>query len=152
VDALQIFRRLRPHNLQAAYKYFVNEAGFSGHHSAGSDVEATTEVLHGQLMAHPEVPRTVRELNAYCFPKRSEGLDRSGKLTWTEGHAVFTFGKWKNTPIHQVDVSYLQWCMGANFPEDFKTIIAAALLGNFPKENGNEPPLANRPDIEEIPL
>jgi DNA polymerase-3 subunit epsilon len=136
VDALNVYRRLKPHNLQAAFKEFVDDAGFEGAHSAPNDVNATTQVLHGQLMAYPQLPRTVKELSDYCFPRRAQGLDKAGKLTWAEGHAVFTFGKWKDTPLHLVDVSYLQWCMGANFSEDFKLIVSAALLGNFPKEGG----------------
>jgi len=147
VDSLQIYRKLKPHSLQEAYKEYVDKAGFDNPHQADKDVAATEAVLRGQLMKHPNLPRTVKELSEFCFPNKGVvGLDRGGKLTWAGGHAVLTFGKWKNTPLHLVDISYLQWCMTTNFPDDVKAILAEAIVGNFPKQGE---PLIPR---EKLPL
>jgi hypothetical protein len=136
---------MKPHSLQEAFKEYVAPEGFEGAHSAPNDVHATTAVFLGQLKTYPNLPRTVKELSEYCFPNKSPGLDRAGKLKWSGADAVLTFGKWKNTPLHLVDVSYLQWCMGASFEEDFKLIIAEAIVGNYPGQPKKQLPLEEQP-------
>jgi len=55
VDAYNIFCKLCPRTLTAAYKFFCGK-DLEGAHGAAADTDATYEVLLGQLEKHAELP------------------------------------------------------------------------------------------------
>lgn len=137
VCTLRIYQILFPRDLQAAYREFVNPAGFTGAHDAGVDVQSTEEVLNGQLMKYPEIPRTVPELADYCFPKDPMWVDQQGKLTWRHGEATIGFGKYQGYTLKELvkrDQKYLKWMLDTDFPRDTKEIVQRALEGEFPQK------------------
>lgn len=148
VDTLAICRIKTPHTLANAYKRFVNIEGFKGAHDAGNDVEACGAVLAGQLKEFSDLPRTVKELAEFCLNRPTNAVDKEGKLVWNDkGEACLTFGKWKGTPLHRVDPSYIVWAINnANFPDDVVVIFGNALKKIYPsKEPPQQVPLTEQP-------
>lgn len=136
VCTLRIYQILFPRDLQAAYREFVNPAGFEGAHDADIDVRSTEEVLNGQLLKYPAIPRTVPELSDYCYPKDQDWIDRSGKFVWRHNEAHVGFGKYSGTSLQDMVKrykGYLEWMLEKDFPDDCKAIIQDALEGKFPK-------------------
>lgn len=134
IDAAAIYFKRFPRNLEAAYREFVGPDSFKAH-DAGADVRATEQVLAGQLERYSDLPRTIPELSTVCFPKAANadvGLDAKGKLAWQGDAVVLTFGKHRNIPLKKVPVTYLDWLLENDFPEDFKTIIRQARTGTVP--------------------
>lgn len=143
VDSQKIYFRFNPRTLSDAYREYGGEGGrplpadhpgLEGAHDAGNDVEATVDVLAGQLLRHPECPRTVPELAAFCFPKRPDWVDKSGKIVWRGHEACVGFGKNNGTPLRACDKGYLQWMLKSDFPSDTKAILEKALRGEYPKK------------------
>ena len=135
VCSLRIYQIKHPRDLQAAYKEFVDPAGFEGAHDAKTDVRATEEVLAGQLNRYPDIPRTVPELADYCFPKASDWVDAAGKFIWRHREAHFGFGKYHGLSLRsivQTDKEYLEWILKKDFHEETKTIVRRALDGQYP--------------------
>lgn len=135
VDALNIFRKKHPHNLTNAYKHYVNPEGFEGAHDAGNDVLATTEVLYYQLSKHEDLPRRVAELSEFCFekkPKDPSFIDDAGKFAWVGDVPTVNFGKWKGTPLKDLNRGYLTWMSNGEFAPDTKAIVNDALSKKYP--------------------
>jgi DNA polymerase III subunit epsilon len=139
IDPLPIYRMYRGHNLTNAYKEYVDPNGFSGAHDASVDVAATEAVIIGQLNRYPELPRTVKELSAFCFPKNENAIDETGKFVWCNSHAAFNFGKWRGKLLKDPDVrGYLSWMANTgDFSDEVKDICKDALKGIFPVKNKN---------------
>lgn len=144
VDSFPIYRRKKPHNLSNAYVEYGGEAGqplpegskLEGAHDAGVDVRATEIVLRGQLRRHTDLPRTVPELEAFCFPQKANAITLCGKLVWHNDEACIAFGKHARNgplPLRRLDRGYMQFILDNDFPADMKEIIQAAMMGVFPK-------------------
>ena len=135
IDAHRIFQILDPRDLTSAHVKFCGSK-FEGAHGAAADVSATEAVLAGQLESHAEIPRDVKALGAYCFPKNPNALDGSGKFAWKNGEAIVAFGKkFNGTPLRLVDKNYLQWMIANDFPADTKLIAAEAIEGRYPTKS-----------------
>lgn len=131
IDAYRIEQILHPRDLSTVYEKLTGEK-FPDAHDAGADVAATERVLQEYLQQH-SIPRTVAELNAYCWPKSADSVDASGKIVWRSGVACLGFGKkFNGTPLQQVDKGYLQWMIANDFPADTKRICEEALSGVYP--------------------
>jgi DNA polymerase-3 subunit epsilon len=148
IDPYQIYRRRRPHSLSAAYEEYGGEEGNSlpegtkleGAHDAGIDVAAAEVVLRGQLLRYPDLPKTPEALEDYCFPRKANALDKSGRLLiWHNGVACIAFGKHARNgpkPLKDLDRSYMEWIIANDFPEDVKGILQGVLMGVFPEPKG----------------
>lgn len=143
IDPLQIYRMRRGHNLTNCYLEYGGPDGqpieederTKNAHDAGVDVEMTEIALHGQLKRYPDLPRTVKELSAFCFPHPENAVDSTGKFVWVGQDAAFNFGKWRGKLLKDPQCRpYLKWLSGADFPEEVKEIAADALLGIFPEK------------------
>lgn len=143
VDPLQIYRMRRGHNLTNCYLEYGGPNGqpieederTKNAHDAGVDVEMTEIALHGQLHRYPDLPRTVKELSAFCFPHPENAVDQTGKFVWVGEDAAFNFGKWRGKLLKDPQVRpYLKWLSGADFPDEVKDIAADALMGIFPEK------------------
>jgi DNA polymerase III subunit epsilon len=133
IDAFRIFQILEPRSLEAAHVKYCG-AAFEGAHGAAADVAATEAVLDGQLRMYPnDIPRDVKRLAEYCWPKDPNTVDASGKFAWKNGEAIVAFGKkFYGTPLRQVDKGFLQWMIDNDFPADAKFVAAEALEGRYP--------------------
>lgn len=147
IDSYQIYRKKKPHNLGNAYQEYGGEDGnplppgtkLEGAHDAGIDVTATEVVLRGQLLRHSDLPRTVKELAAWCFPLRANAIDKEGKFVWNDkGEPCISFGKHAKAqpgglcPMHKVPRDYWKFICDNDFPPDVKTLAANAMNGMYP--------------------
>lgn len=132
IDTLRIYQIKDPRDLASAHWRFVKQVLADGH-DAGRDVQATERVLLGQLAEFEDLPRNVAALAEFCQPKRSDSVDRSGKIVWRDGVACIGFGKkWNGVALSKVDRGYFQWMLNNDFPLDTQDIVRHALLGVFP--------------------
>lgn len=142
IDPLLIYKIKRGHTLSNCFLEYGGEDGgptdtpFEDAHDAAADVKATEIVLRGQLLRHTNLPRTVRELSGFCFPKNENAIDETGKFVWAGDHAAFAFGKWRGKLLKDPSVrGYLKWIADVGeFSEEVKGIANAALLGVFPEK------------------
>ena len=135
ICSMRLYHLKHPRDLTAAYKEYVDPAGFEDAHDAERDVRATEAVLAGQLARHPDLPRTVAELSDACYPQEPEWVDRSGRIMWRYREAAIGFGKHMNTPLRTMNKDYLKWMLRSDFAADTKAIVQAALEGRFPKKD-----------------
>lgn len=137
IDAMTIFHRMEPRNLEAAVRFYCG-AELPGAHSAEVDATATLEVLDAQLARYPDLPRDPEALHEFCNPGGDRWVDRTRKFRWDDrGEAVFCFGKYRDKVLREVVVSvegrdYLQWMQNQDFTDEVKKILADALDGVFP--------------------
>ena len=146
LDAQVIFHKKEPRTLEAAVRYYCNR-GHEGAHSAMADVEATIEVLEGQLSRYEDLPPEVSPLSLYCDQKNPDYVDRFGKFIWINGEACLNFGPHRGKALRDViekDANFLEWILRKDFSAEVKKIVSEAMLGSFPV-----PPGASSP--EEVP-
>ena len=137
VDAYNIFCKLYPRTLTAAYKFFCGK-DLEGAHGAGADTAATLEVIEGQLEKHPELPESVDELAAYCEQSDPDAYDRARRFRWCGDELVVNFGKHAGRTLRdlaQNDPGFLRWILRGDFADDVKTVASDALIGKFPERN-----------------
>lgn len=138
VDVQNIFHKMEPRNLIAAYKFYCGGDLTEAHH-ASADTRATCEVFKAQLERYENVeytdPRThakskpvvgdVKALSA--FTREHRNVDMAGHIVWnTKDEAVFNFGKHKNEAVKAVflkEPAYYDWMMKADFPLYTKEVI-----------------------------
>lgn len=140
VDVFNIFCKIFPRNLTAAYKLFCGK-DLEGAHGAEADTMATIEVLTGQLKQHPELPKDVAGLHAFSDMSDPDSIDKAGRFKWFGNDAIVTFGKNSGMTLRELSANnpgFFKWMLNADFPEDTKDLAAKALRGDFPKRTGNE--------------
>ncbi len=138
IDVQNIFHKMEPRNLIAAYKFYC-DGDLTDAHQASADTKATYEVFKAQLQRYKETeytdPRTkltskpiagnVKALSD--FTRDTRNVDMAGHIVWDKNdHAVFNFGKHKNIPVKEVFVkepAYYDWMMKAEFPLYTKEVI-----------------------------
>ena len=141
LDAMVVFHRTEPRDLGAAVRFYLAREHESAH-AAEADVAAAADVLDAQLERYADLPRSVAELHAWVRGGRPDGVDSRGKFVWRDGEAVFAFGKHQGASLRQVAAEardYLEWILGTDFPEDAKSLVAAALRGEFPEGDRSIP-------------
>ncbi len=138
VDVQNIFHRMEPRNLAAAYRFYCQQELVCAH-QASADTEATYRVLLAQLEKYDGVtytdPKTkvtstpivgnIKKLSE--FTKEHNCVDLAGHIVLDKHqNAVFNFGKHKNVPVKDVFIkepAYYDWMMKADFPLYTKDII-----------------------------
>jgi hypothetical protein len=71
-----------------------------------------------------------------CYQTEDKYIDTEGRFAWSEGEAVFNFGRYRGKQLKEVaevDTEYLQWVASADFSPDVREIAAKALSGEFPE-------------------
>lgn len=142
IDALQIYRLKRGHNLSNA---FIEYGGENGHplsadtdltkaHDSDFDVYMTECVLRGQLLRYDKLPRTIPELSSFCFPRNENAVDAKGQIIWVGNDMAINFGKHRGKLLKDVDKFYMNWIIKNDFPEEIKIIMKSALDGIFIKK------------------
>jgi DNA polymerase-3 subunit epsilon len=147
VDVQNIFHKMEPRNLRAAYKFYCNK-DLVGAHGAEADTLATFEILDAQVERYENAPYTdydgnvtYPDLNSmdvlHEFSIYHKFCDLAGHLIYDEkGRETFNFGKNKGKLVEDVfsrEPSYYDWMMNAQFPEYTKKIITAIKLRGFNK-------------------
>ena len=147
IDVQNIFHKMEPRNLKAAYKFYC-EKELSGHHSAEADAMATYEILKAQLDRYKGVKikdkdgqtiepivNDVTELSA--FSEEHNSADLVGHIIFNDNkQEVFNFGKHKGKPVEQIfakEPSYYDWMMKSAFPLSTKKVITSIKLRQFNK-------------------
>jgi len=138
IDVQNIFHKMEPRTLVAAYKFYCNKDLLDAH-SANGDTRATCEVLKAQVARYQGVdyedPRSkivsqpvkndVKSLSAFTHDGR--WVDLAGHIVFNnKDQEVFNFGKYKNMPVAQVfmkEPAYYDWMMKADFPLYTKQVI-----------------------------
>ena len=134
IDVFNIFCRLYPRNLSAAYKFFCN-GDLEDAHSALADTDATVAVLFGQLAKHPELPREMAGLAEFSAARDADFVDSEGRLKFSGDEVVINFGKNSGRRLRDLaseDPGFLRWMLRSDFSDEVKTVIKNALAGEFP--------------------
>lgn len=149
IDIQNIFHKMEPRNLYAAYKFYCNK-DLENAHSAEADTIATYEILKAQLDRYRETPykdrngristpvvNDVKSLSDFSFT--SKNVDLIGHVALNDkNREIFTFGKHKGKAVEDVfrdEPSYYDWMMKSEFPLSTKKVITAIKLRGFNKES-----------------
>ncbi len=147
VDVQNIFHKMEPRTLKAAYKFYCGK-DLTDAHTAEADTLATYEVLKAQLTRYENVEyedskgkKSVpvqNDMNAlHEFTAPFTWVDLAGHISRDEqGREIFNFGKHKGKlveEIFQAEPNYYAWMMNADFPLYTKKILTAIKLRGFNK-------------------
>ena len=135
LDVYNIFCKLYPRTLTAAYKFFCGK-DLEGAHGAAADTAATLEVLCGQLAKHPELPGDVAGLAEFGDMTDPDAVDRSRRFKWNGDDVIVNFGKYAGRTLRDVaenEPGFLRWIIKNDFPDDVRSIAEKALVGIFPE-------------------
>jgi len=137
VDVQNIFHKMEPRTLKAAYKFYCKK-NLEMAHSAEADTVATYEVLKAQLdvydgqeYTNPDgitskpVKNDIKALHDFSFFTRN--VDLVGHIVFNEKQEeVLNFGKYKGRVVEEVfrkEHSYYDWMMKSQFPLSTKRVI-----------------------------
>jgi len=145
VDIQKIFYKMEPRTLRAAYRLYCDK-NIENAHDALADVQATVEVLKGQLaryenqeymdgdgFTHPApIKNDVNALAAFTNDSRS--VDVTNRLKYNQkGEIVFNFGKYVGKSVADVlsrDRQYYNWIMEKDFSAQVKQIVKKIVNDN----------------------
>lgn len=147
IDVQNIFHKMEPRTLAAAYKFYC-QSDLTNAHAAEADVTATFEVLKAMLDKYKDVEyedkdgvksipvkNDVAALHEFTFVTKS--ADLAGHLVFNEHkQEVFNFGKYKGKSVEEVflkEPPYYDWMMKSDFPLSTKKVITAIKLRGFNK-------------------
>jgi len=137
IDVQNIFHKMEPRNLKAAYRFYCQKELIDAH-QALADTRATYEILKGQLNKYEgqqyEDPKSgniiILENNVKVlsdFSREVRTVDFAGHIVFNDSdEEVFNFGKYKGVPVKKVftiEPPYYDWMMKADFPLYTKEII-----------------------------
>ena len=124
VDVQNIFHKKEQRNLAAAYRFYCG-AEMDNPHSATCDIDATYQVLLGQLKRYPDLENNVEALAK--FSKIGNNIDLAGRIIEDENHEpIFNFGKHKGKKVKDVflkEPSFFAWMLQGDFPKDTKDVV-----------------------------
>ena len=120
VDVQNIYHKLEPRTLSAAYKFYCNK-NLDGAHSAEVDATATYDILQAQTEKYKELGNTVESILKYIGD--DQVVDFARRFVMENGVEVFNFGKHKGRPVAEVlkaEPQYYDWMMKGDFPQHTK--------------------------------
>jgi len=124
IDAGNIFKLKEPRDLSAAVRLYCNRE-HTGAHGAMADVEATRDVLEGQLARYADLPQTVEELAA--FSRMDDRIDLAGCLVrGKDGEPTYRHKKVRGVKVKD-DPGYASWILRSDFSEETKRHIRRIL-------------------------
>jgi DNA polymerase-3 subunit epsilon len=147
IDVQNIFHKMEPRTLKAAYKFYCQTELINAH-SAEADTRATYEVLKAQLQRYESVEYTDKD-GKTSFPVKNDmkaldefsyynrNADLVGHIIFNaKGQEVINFGKHKGKVVEEIfksEPSYYDWMMKGDFPLSTKKTITAIKLRSFNK-------------------
>ncbi|MBP6978028.1 MAG: 3'-5' exonuclease [Bacteroidales bacterium] len=149
IDVQNIFHKMEPRTLKAAYKFYCAKDLVDAH-SAEADTLASAEVLKAQLDLYQHEPYTdikgnttfpiVNDMEALSrFSFYTRYADLAGHIIYNDqGKEIFNFGKYKGKiveEVFQIEPQYYDWMMKSAFPLYTKKIITAIKMREFNKGN-----------------
>ncbi len=151
VDVQNIFHKMEPRNLAAAYKFYCDKDLVDAH-SAEADSLATYEILKAQLDRYEKteyedkegnksVP-VVNDINTLSdFSYHTRNADLIGHIIYNnKNEEVFNFGKYKGKSVEKTfanEPQYYDWMMKSQFPRYTKKVITSIYLRGFNKSSVN---------------
>lgn len=120
LDVQNIFHKMEPRTLGAAYKFYCNKA-LEGAHGAEVDAAATHEILEAQLERYPALGNNVDTILKTIG--EDVIVDFARRFIMENGTEVFNFGKFKGRPVADVlksEPQYYDWMMKGDFPQHTK--------------------------------
>jgi len=137
IDVQNIFHKMEPRTLKAAYKFYCNKELIDAH-SAEADTKATYEILLSQIKRYENtqfedsdgkitIP-VKNDMDAlYEFSYNHRNADLVGHIVFNaNGKETFNFGKHKGVTVEDVfakDPFYYDWIMKSEFPLYTKNVI-----------------------------
>ncbi|HRY98303.1 MAG TPA: 3'-5' exonuclease [Bacteroidales bacterium] len=137
IDVQNIFHKMEPRHLAAAFKFYCGKP-LEDAHTAEADTRATYEILMAQIARYRGQDYTGRE-GATKEPVRNDiralhefsavarHADLAGHIVFDGANReVFNFGKYKGRSVEEVfaiEPSYYDWMMKSQFPEYTKKVI-----------------------------
>ena len=139
VDVQNIFHKMEPRTLKAAYRYYCGK-NLDMAHNAAADTMATYEVLKAQLDMYKDTEYTdadgtvsipvqndVKALHSFSY--FTKNVDLVGHIIFNDKQQeVFNFGKYKGRTVEDVfrkERAYYDWMMKSKFPKSTKKVISA---------------------------
>ncbi|MEG1555100.1 MAG: 3'-5' exonuclease [Bacteroidales bacterium] len=138
IDVQNIFHKMEPRTLGAAYKLYCNKE-LTDAHQAEADTIASYEVLKAQLLKYENIEYEDRRTGLKSIPiqnnvkklsdfsRDSRSVDFAGHIIFNDrDEEIFNFGKHKNESVESVfrkEPSYYDWMMKSEFPLYTKEII-----------------------------
>lgn len=138
VDVQRIFYKMEPRNLAAAYRFYCGKE-MENAHDALADVNATAEILKGQIAMYEGkdlkkddgeiIPAPVKNniSDLHDFTNDYNMIDATRRLKYDEkGRIVFNFGKHigkEVAPILSADKQYFQWILNKDFSYQVKSLV-----------------------------
>ncbi|MFM8709841.1 MAG: exonuclease domain-containing protein [Sphingomonadales bacterium] len=136
LDVQQIFYKMEPRTLAAAYQFYCGKT-LDGAHSAAVDASATYEVLQSQLQRYESLGSTVDSILKSIGEEPI--VDFAKRFVWDNGVEVFNFGKFKGRPVADVlraEPQYYDWMMKGDFPQHTKQKLTEIYTRTLLKKNG----------------
>jgi DNA polymerase-3 subunit epsilon len=151
IDVMNIFHKMEPRNLSAAYKFYCSK-DLEKSHTAEADTFATYEILKVQLDKYKDVKIQDKNGKEYTpivnnikqlheFSAKSKFVDFAGHIIYNdENIEVFNFGIHKGKSIEKFfredpkGHNYYNWIMKADFPQYTKKIFTEIYLRNMNKK------------------
>ncbi len=141
VDVMNIFMKMEPRNLKAAYKFYCKE-DLKDAHSAMADIKATYEILKAQLDTYhgkeyedkdgkvsTPITNNIQDLSKFSYHKKN--ADLIGQLVYDkDNEIIFNFGKYRGKrviDVFQAEPQYYTWMMKAQFPYYTKKVITECM-------------------------
>lgn len=142
IDVQNIFHKMEPRTLKAAYKFYCKKE-LSNAHTAEADTKATYEILKAQIEHYSNteyedndgnismpITNDVQDLHEFSYNTRN--VDLVGHIVFNDKQEeVFNFGKYKGQVVEEVfrkEHQYYDWMMKAQFPLSTKKVITAIKL------------------------
>jgi DNA polymerase III subunit epsilon len=135
LDVQNIFHKMEPRTLSAAYKFYCNKS-LDGAHSAEVDASATHEILVAQLERYPDLGNSVESILKMIG--EDQIVDFARRFVMDNGTEVFNFGKFKGRPVADVlrsEPQYYDWMMKGDFPQHTKQKLTEIYTRTMLKKN-----------------
>jgi DNA polymerase-3 subunit epsilon len=120
LDVQNIFHKMEPRTLSAAYKFYCSK-NLEGAHGAEVDASATHEILEAQIERYPELGNNIDSVLKVIG--EDQIVDFARRFIMENGIEVFNFGKFKGRPVADVlrsEPQYYDWMMKGDFPQHTK--------------------------------
>ena len=120
LDVQNIFHKMEPRTLSAAYKFYCCK-NLDGAHGAEVDAAATHEILEAQIERYRELGNNVDSILKVIG--EDQIVDFARRFVMENGVEVFNFGKFKGRPVADVlrsEPQYYDWMMKGDFPQHTK--------------------------------